>query len=125
MLKHPDEAAAKRDLFAAVLALKTASDCEAFFADLCTPAELEALSGRLNEKSLALLGQCGLQFDAVKWKEKLVLRCSDFPVDVMMVRDDDIPEYVASGTCEMGIVGLNVLEERRFSSPHGADGIEI
>ena len=82
-------------------------------------------SGRLNEKSLALLGQCGLQFDAVKWKEKLVLRCADFPVDLMMVRDDDIPEYVASGTCEMGVVGLNVLEERARSLPHGGDGIEV
>jgi ATP phosphoribosyltransferase len=82
-------------------------------------------SGRLNEKSLALLGQCGLQFDAVKWKEKLVLRCSDFPVDLMMVRDDDIPEYVASGTCEMGIVGENVLEERARSSAHGAEGLEV
>ncbi|HEX4046546.1 MAG TPA: ATP phosphoribosyltransferase [Elusimicrobiota bacterium] len=80
-------------------------------------------SGRLNEKSLALLGSCGLQFDAVKWKEKLVLRCADFPVDLMMVRDDDIPEYVASGTCEMGIVGENVLEER--SRSHGADGLEV
>lgn len=80
-------------------------------------------SGRLNEKSLALLGQCGLQFDAVKWKEKLVLRCADFPVDLMMVRDDDIPEYVARGTCEMGIVGENVLEER--ARVHGADGLEV
>lgn len=82
-------------------------------------------SGRLNEKSLALLAQCGLTFDAVKWKEKLVLRCSDFPVDLMMVRDDDIPEYVASGTCEMGIVGENVLEERAASAAHGADGLEV
>jgi ATP phosphoribosyltransferase len=80
-------------------------------------------SGRLNEKSLALLGSCGLQFEAVKWKEKLVLRCSDFPVDLMMVRDDDIPEYVARGTCEMGIVGENVLEER--ARAHGADDIEV
>jgi ATP phosphoribosyltransferase len=82
-------------------------------------------SGRLNDKSMALLSQCGLTFDAVKWKEKLVLRCSDFPVDLMMVRDDDIPEYVASGTCEMGIVGENVLEERARSSAHGADGLEV
>jgi ATP phosphoribosyltransferase len=43
----------------------------------------------------------------------------------MMVRDDDIPEYVASGTCEMGIVGENVLEERARSSAHGSDGLEV
>lgn len=82
-------------------------------------------SGRLNEKSMALLGQCGLQFDAVKWKEKLILRCSDFPVDLMMVRDDDIPEYVASGICEMGIVGQNVLEERNRVESDGGAGIEV
>ncbi len=80
-------------------------------------------SGRLNDKSMALLAQCGLTFDAVKWKEKLVLRCADFPLDLMMVRDDDIPEYVASGTCEMGIVGENVLQER--AAAHGADDIEV
>lgn len=82
-------------------------------------------SGRLNDKSLALLGQCGLSFDSVKWKEKLILRCSDFPVDLMMVRDDDIPEYVASGICEMGIVGQNVLEERNRAQTPGDSGIEV
>jgi ATP phosphoribosyltransferase len=81
-------------------------------------------SGRLYEKSMALLAQCGLTFDAAKWKEKLILRCSDFPVDLMMVRDDDIPEYVASGICEMGIVGQNVLEERNRSQA-GESPIEV
>ena len=46
MLKQADDAAAKRDLLAAVLAHKSPEDCEAFFTDLCTPAELDALSGR-------------------------------------------------------------------------------
>ncbi len=82
-------------------------------------------SGRLNEKSMALLGQCGLQFDAVKWKEKLILRCSEFPIDLMMVRDDDIPEYVASGICEMGIVGQNVLEERNRVQADGGAGTQV
>ena len=82
-------------------------------------------SGRLNEKSLSLLSQCGLTFESLKWKEKLILRCSDFPVDLMMVRDDDIPEYVASGICEMGIVGQNVLEERRRSGVPGDMDIEV
>ena len=81
-------------------------------------------SGRLNEKSMALLGQCGLQFDAPKSKDKLILRSSDLPVDLMMVRDDDIPEYVASGICEMGVVGQNVLEERRRSEPESGN-VEI
>lgn len=46
MLKQPDAPADRRALFEAVLALKGAADCAAFFADLCTPAELEALAGR-------------------------------------------------------------------------------
>lgn len=82
-------------------------------------------SGRLYEKSMALLAQCGLTFDSAKWKEKLILRCSDFPVDLMMVRDDDIPEYVASGICEMGIVGQNVLEERNRAQGAAQSPIEV
>jgi len=78
-------------------------------------------SGRLNERSMALLAQCGLQFDAPKSKDKLILRSADLPVDLMMVRDDDIPEYVASGICEMGVVGRNVLEERRRSEPESGE----
>jgi TrpR-related protein YerC/YecD len=46
MLKQSEAAADRRALFAAVLALESAAECGAFFADLCTPAELEALSGR-------------------------------------------------------------------------------
>jgi TrpR-related protein YerC/YecD len=46
MLKQNDVTAERRALFAAVLSLKNAAECESFFADLCTPAELEALSGR-------------------------------------------------------------------------------
>lgn len=46
MLKQDDAAAERRALFAAVLSLKDSGDCAAFFADLCTPAELDALAGR-------------------------------------------------------------------------------
>jgi TrpR-related protein YerC/YecD len=46
MINQPDAAAGRRALFSAVLSLKSASECEAFFTDLCTPAELDALSGR-------------------------------------------------------------------------------
>src|SRR5476649_2483131 len=46
MLKQTETAGDRRALFAAVLTLKTGGECEAFFADLCTPAELDALSGR-------------------------------------------------------------------------------
>jgi ATP phosphoribosyltransferase len=69
-------------------------------------------SGRLNEKSLALLAQCGLNFDVQRGRERLLYQSADFPIDLMLVRDDDIPEYVADGVCDLGVVGLNVLEER-------------
>jgi TrpR-related protein YerC/YecD len=46
MLKQADASSDRRALFAAVRALKTEAECESFFADLCTPAELDALSGR-------------------------------------------------------------------------------
>jgi TrpR-related protein YerC/YecD len=46
MLKQDDAAAERRALYSAVLSLKSPDDCGAFFADLCTPAELDALAGR-------------------------------------------------------------------------------
>jgi TrpR-related protein YerC/YecD len=55
MLKQTETAADRRALFAAVLSLRTAAECGAFFADLCTPAELDALSGRW--KVARLLGK--------------------------------------------------------------------
>ncbi len=75
-------------------------------------------SGRLAEKSIALFAKCGLDFDLRKDR---LLNCSpDFPLDLMLVRDDDIPEYVADGVCDLGIVGENVIREKYFSQP-GAD----
>ncbi|MBI3506877.1 MAG: ATP phosphoribosyltransferase [Proteobacteria bacterium] len=69
-------------------------------------------SGRLNEKSLALLEKCGIDFDIGGSKARLLYQCAEFPADLMLVRDDDIPEYVADGVCDLGIVGENVIEER-------------
>ena len=66
-------------------------------------------SGRLSEKSFALLRACGLEFD---WRQnKLLCACTNFPLDLMLVRDDDIAEFVTDGVCELGIVGQNMLEE--------------
>ncbi len=67
-------------------------------------------SGRLSEKSISLLMKCGLDFDLRK--NRLIHECKDFPVDLMLVRDDDIPEYVADGVCHLGIVGQNIVEEK-------------
>ena len=72
-------------------------------------------SGRLAEKSLALLMKSGLDFDLRK--DRLIHKCKEFPIDLMLVRDDDIPEYVADGVCHLGIVGENVVEEKYFSNP--------
>ncbi len=69
-------------------------------------------SGRLNEKSLALLKKCGIDFEVGVGKARLIYSCPDFPLDLMLVRDDDIPEYVADGVCDLGVVGQNVIEER-------------
>jgi ATP phosphoribosyltransferase len=66
-------------------------------------------SGRLSDKSVALFTKCGLDFDLRK--DRLLYECTDFPVDLMLVRDDDIPEYVADGVCDLGVVGQNVLLE--------------
>jgi ATP phosphoribosyltransferase len=68
-------------------------------------------SGRISEKSIGLLKACGLEFN---WtKNQLLSQATDFPLELMLVRDDDIPEYVRRGVCELGIVGENVLEEFR------------
>ena len=73
-------------------------------------------SGRLAEKSISLFTKCGLDFDLRK--DRLLHNSPDFPVDLMLVRDDDIPEYVADGVCDLGIVGENVLQEKYFCQPN-------
>jgi ATP phosphoribosyltransferase len=71
-------------------------------------------SGRLSDDSIALLKRCGMSFDSPRGR--LLVPCDNFPLDLLMVRDDDIPSYVASGVADMGIVGLNVLKEYEASS---------
>ena len=67
-------------------------------------------SGRLSDKCFDLLKSCGLQFES--HKRTLITRAKDHPVELMLVRDDDIPHYVRDGVCQLGIVGLNELEEK-------------
>ena len=66
-------------------------------------------SGRLNEKSVELLKNCGLNFD--NYKSSLISPVSNFPLEILFLRDDDIPEYVQDGIADLGIVGENVIEE--------------
>jgi len=69
-------------------------------------------SGRLTENSLDLLGRCGLKYS--RGKDQLLCFGENMPLDVLLVRDDDIPSLVQEDVCELGIVGLNVVEEKRL-----------
>ena len=66
-------------------------------------------SGRLNEKSVELLKNCGLSFE--NYKSSLITTVSNFPLEILFLRDDDIPEYVQDGIADIGIVGENVIAE--------------
>lgn len=67
-------------------------------------------SGRLADKSLELVEAAG--FRVIKGANELLYRIENAPVDLLRVRDDDIPTFVADGVADFGIVGRNVLEER-------------
>ncbi len=69
-------------------------------------------SGRLSESSQTLLAQCGLKFR--QSRDKLFCFGETHPVDLLLVRDDDIPGLIADGVCDLGFVGRNVLEEQRL-----------
>jgi len=66
-------------------------------------------SGRLSDRTREMLEHAGLRIQT--GKGRLSARVENFPADLMLVRDDDIPTFVADGICELGVVGLNVLEE--------------
>ncbi|HTN21128.1 MAG TPA: ATP phosphoribosyltransferase [Pelobium sp.] len=66
-------------------------------------------SGRLNEKSVELLKNCGLSFE--NYKSSLITQVSNFPLEILFLRDDDIPEYVQDGIADIGIVGENGIAE--------------
>ncbi len=70
-------------------------------------------SGRLTEPSLDLLVRSGLKFS--RGKDQLVCFGENMPLDVLLVRDDDILDLVQEGVGDWGIVGLNVVEEKRLA----------
>jgi ATP phosphoribosyltransferase len=72
-------------------------------------------SGRLTDNSLELLKRCGLSYS--RGTDQLICFGENMPVDVLLVRDDDIPSLLAEGVCELGIVGLNVLLEKAAEGP--------
>ncbi len=69
-------------------------------------------SGRLTEHTMELLTRCGLIYS--KGRDQLICYGENMPVDVILVRDDDIPSLVQENLCDLGIVGLNEVEETRL-----------
>ena len=68
-------------------------------------------SGRLSDKSIELFKKCGLKFDT--YKGSLIAPSRNFPLEFLFLRDDDIPEYVQDGIADMGVVGENVILEKK------------
>ncbi len=66
--------------------------------------------GRLYEETMDLLSEAGIKLTAVK--RTLLVPSRNFPVELLFLRDDDIPESVANGTADLGIVGLNEVLEK-------------
>lgn len=66
-------------------------------------------SGRLADRSLELIAGAGLR--VLKGANELLYRIENQPIDLLRVRDDDIPTFVSDGVAELGIVGFNVLAE--------------
>ena len=67
-------------------------------------------SGRLSEKSLDLLKQCGIKLP--NGDRKLLTASENFPIEVLFLRDDDIPQYVEQGVADVGILGENEVWEK-------------
>ena len=66
-------------------------------------------SGRLNEGSLKLLKDCGFAIN--NGKDQLKVEVSNFPIEILYLRNSDIPQYIEDGTADLGIVGENILIE--------------
>jgi len=74
-------------------------------------------SGRLSEKSFELLRKCGL--DIIEGARCLICRAEEFPADILLLRDDDVPTFVSGGVCDIGILGENVLIEQTHNTKEG------
>ncbi|MCX4368731.1 MAG: ATP phosphoribosyltransferase [Duncaniella sp.] len=66
--------------------------------------------GRLNEESMSLLADAGIS--AASGSRKLISKAKGFPMEILYLRDDDIPQAVAMGVADIGIVGLNEVAEK-------------
>lgn len=68
-------------------------------------------NGRLTGETLEFLWKSGLEFESSK--QRLFSNCWNFPLEVLFLRDNDIPKYVEEGIVDLGIVGQNLLYEKR------------
>ena len=68
--------------------------------------------GRLNEQSIDLLSEAGIR--VAESKRKLISRAEGFPLEVLYLRDDDIPQAVSMGVADLGIVGQNEVAEKGY-----------
>ena len=75
--------------------------------------------GRLAEDSFALLKKCGLRFSIRGGG--LLARVKNMPIDLLLVRDDDIPSFVGNNAADIGIVGENVLVEEQLTTKSKLD----
>lgn len=80
-------------------------------------------SGRLSEPGRDLLTRSGLAFR--ESRDRLFCYGESLPVDLLLVRDDDIPGLIAEGVCDLGIVGRNVLVEQRLEREQRGEQVEF
>jgi len=83
-------------------------------------------SGRMADVSQDLLARCGLKFR--QSRDKLFCFGESMPIDLLLVRDDDIPGLIAQGVCDLGIVGRNVLAEQALAARANGEsepGVEL
>ena len=78
-------------------------------------------SGRLSEKSFTILEKAGISLQ--KSKDQLLCQARNFPLDIFLVRDDDIPAFLVNNVCQLGIIGQNSLLEAclLYTSPSPRD----
>ena len=68
-------------------------------------------SGRLNQDSLKLLNDCGIKID--NGKDQLKVSARNFPIEVLYLRNSDIPQYIEDGVVDIAIIGENILIEKQ------------
>lgn len=76
-------------------------------------------SGRLSDDSRELLARCGIKINL--HTQRLIAMAENMPIDILRVRDDDIPGLVMDGVVDLGIIGENVLEEELLNRRAGED----